>query len=64
MQLKALRTFRHGSTNFRRGASVTTLSDPIVKELKAAGYIGEDKPAPEPKAAPAPKAPAKPAKAD
>jgi hypothetical protein len=64
MELKALRTFRHGSTNFRRGASVTTLSDPVVKELKAAGYIEADKPAPEPKPASPPKAPTKPAKAD
>ncbi|MBP2495388.1 hypothetical protein ABID82_002279 [Methylobacterium sp. PvP062] len=61
MQLKALRTFRHGSTTFRRGASVTMLSAPVVKDLTAAGLIEEVKPATPPKPA---EKPVKPAKAD
>lgn len=37
MKLKALRTFRHGSTNFKRGVSLE-LSEAKAKELIDRGY--------------------------
>ena len=37
MKLKALKTFRHGSTNFKRGTSLE-LSEAGAKDLIARGY--------------------------
>lgn len=44
MKLKALKTFRHGSTNFKRGTTLD-LSEAGAKDLIARGYAEAEKPA-------------------
>lgn len=45
MKLTALKTFRHGASTFRRGASVN-MSDAQAKPLIAKGLAEEAKPSP------------------
>lgn len=56
MKVTILRTLRNGSTNLRKGSTVT-MADARAKELLARGLVSEVKAkAPEPKPQPTPKA--------
>jgi hypothetical protein len=61
MKLKAIRSFRLGTTTFGRGVAVD-VSDPVAKDLIKRGFASEDGVAPPPEPQPAREVKPKPAR--